>query len=93
MNNTQVLSERVLNTSGTQLNIQKHENRIRIAENLSKKVGRGPLTLEKKAALATCLENTRKICEATNASMLPSKTFFLDMVASVIPNSINAVAH
>ena len=88
--NTQVLSERVLNTYGTQANIQKHANRIRIAENVSRKAGRGSLTLEKKAALATCLENTRKICEATNASMLPSKTFFLDMVASVIPNSIAA---
>lgn len=86
--NTQILSERVLNTTGTQANIQRHANRIRIAENVSRKAGRGSLTLEKKAALATCLENTRKICESTNASLLPSKTFFLDMVASVIPNSI-----
>lgn len=86
--NTQVLSERLINTSGTQLNMQKHSNRIRIAESISKKANRGPLTLESKAALATCLENTRKICEATNPSLLPSKTFFLDMVASVIPNTI-----
>lgn len=88
MTNTQVMSERLLNNSGAQLNMQRHEKRIRIAENISRKNNRGPLTLEKKSALATCLENTRKICESTNASNLPSKTFFLDMVASVIPNTI-----
>lgn len=86
--NNQVLSERLLNTTGVQANMAKHANRIRIAESIAKKANRPTLTLESKAALATCLENTRKICEATNASMLPSKTFFLDMVASVIPNTI-----
>lgn len=88
MTDNKVLSERLLNTSAVQMNMTKHANRIRIAESIAKKANRPALTLESKAALATCLENTRKICEATNASALPSKTFFLDMVASVIPNTI-----
>lgn len=88
MANINVMSEKLINTSGAKLNMQRHSNRIAIAENINKKLGKGSLTLEKKAALATCLENTRQICEATQSSMLPSKTFFLDMVASVIPNTI-----
>jgi hypothetical protein len=88
MANINVMSEKLINTSGAKLNMQRHGNRIAIAENINKKLGKGALTLEKRAALATCLENTRQICEATQSSMLPSKTFFLDMVASVIPNTI-----
>lgn len=88
MANINVMSEKLINTSGAKLNMQRHSNRIAIAENINKKLGKGSLTLEKRAALATCLENTRQICEATQSSMLPSKTFFLDMVASVIPNTI-----
>lgn len=88
MANINVMSEKLINTSGAKLNMQRHSNRIAIAENINKKLGKGTLTLEKRAALATCLENTRQICEATQSSMLPSKTFFLDMVASVIPNTI-----
>ena len=88
MANINVMSEKLINTSGAKLNMQRHSNRIAIAENINKKLGKGALTLEKRAALATCLENTRQICEATQSSMLPSKTFFLDMVASVIPNTI-----
>lgn len=88
MANVNVMSEKLINTSGARLNMQRHSNRIAIAENINKKLGKGSLTLEKKAALATCLENTRQICEATQSSAIPSKTFFLDMVASVIPNTI-----
>ena len=50
---------------------------------------------EKKVALATMLENTRKIMEATNygagatnSSGIPSKTFFMDMITGVVPNLI-----
>lgn len=89
MANTNVMCERLINTTGAKANMQRHNSRIAIAENINKKLGKGSLTLEKKAALATCLENTRQICEATQSSALPSKTFFLDMVASVIPNTIN----
>lgn len=86
--NTKVISERFLNSTQVQHNIALHNNRIKIAESVRTKQGRAPLTLESRAALATCLENTRQICEATQSSHIPSKTFFMDMVASVIPNII-----
>ena len=86
--NTKMLSEKFLNTPQTQRNIALHTKRIQIAENIRAKANKSALSLETKAALATCLENTRQICEATNSSNIPSKTFFMDMVASVIPNII-----
>lgn len=86
--NTKMLSEKFLNTPQTQRNVALHSKRIQIAENIRAKANKAPLTLETKAALATCLENTRQICEATQSSHIPSKTFFMDMVASVIPNII-----
>ena len=86
--NTNMLTERVLNTPQNKLNIQRHLGRINLAEKVQNKIGK-TLTLEKKTALATCLENTRQILEsATNVSNIPSKTFFLDMITSVVPNLI-----
>ena len=68
-------------------NINKFSKRIAVAENVQKKLGKS-MNFEKKAALATMLENTQKILEATNSSNIPSKTFFLDMITGVIPNLI-----
>ena len=78
----------MLNSSKVQKDVNIHSKRIQIAEGLRRKQGKPSLNLETKAALATCLENTRQICEATQSSHIPSKTFFMDMVASVIPNVI-----
>ena len=86
--NTQVISERFLKNDKNQTNMQKYASRIKIAEGIRKEAHREPLNLEVKTALSTCLENTRQICEATQSSHIPSKTFFMDMVASVIPNTI-----
>ena len=70
-----------------QHNINKFAKRIAVAENVQKKLGK-TMSFEKKAALATMLENTQKILEATNSSNIPSKTFFMDMITGVIPNLI-----
>ena len=70
-----------------QRNINKFAKRIAVAENVQKKMGK-TMSFEKKAALATMLENTQKILEATNSSNIPSKTFFMDMITGVIPNLI-----
>ena len=86
--NTKLMSERLLNNAKVQQNTAMHSKRIQIAENIRKKQGRDGLGLEVRSALATCLENTRQICEATQSSHIPSKTFFMDMVASVVPNII-----
>ena len=92
-NNSNSLVERVLATPQNKLNLQKHANRIRVAENVQKKQGK-TMGLEKRTALATVLENTEKICraanlkEATNSRNIPSKTFFMDMLTAVVPNLI-----
>lgn len=88
VNDTRMLSEKFLSTPQVKRAASLHGKRIQIAESIRTKAGKAPLTLETKAALATCLENTRQICEATQSSHIPSKTFFMDMVASVIPNTI-----
>ena len=86
--NTRLQAEAMLRTAKVQNNVAMHSKRIQIAESVRSKQGRDALNLETKAALATCLENTRQICESTQSSHIPSKTFFLDMVASVVPNII-----
>lgn len=82
-----ISTEAMLNTPQNLLNLKKYDKNIRIAENVQKKVGR-TMGFEKKVALATMLENTRKIMEATNSSNIPSKTFFMDMITAVVPNLI-----
>lgn len=86
--NTRMQAEAMLRSAKVQNNVALHSKRIAIAESVRTKQGREPLSLETKAALATCLENTRQLCEATQSSHIPSKTFFMDMVASVVPNII-----
>lgn len=88
LSNYSFKANEMLNSSKVQKDVNIHSKRIQIAEGLRRKQGKPSLNLETKAALATCLENTRQICEATQFSHIPSKTFFMDMVASVIPNVI-----
>ena len=88
LSNYSFKANEMLNSSKVQKDVSIHSKRIQIAEGLRRKQGKPSLNLETKAALATCLENTRQICEATQSSHIPSKTFFMDMVASVIPNVI-----
>lgn len=88
LSNYSFKANEMLNSSKVQKDVNIHSKRIQIAEGLRRKQGKPSLNLETKAALATCLENTRQICEATQSSHIPSKTFFMDMVASVIPNVI-----
>ena len=82
-----VSAEAILNSSTNKQNMAKHAKRIAVAESVQKKFGK-TMNLEKKVALATVLENTRKIMEATNSSNIPSKTFFMDMITGVVPNLI-----
>lgn len=85
--NTQAMVERVLATPTTQRNLKLAERYIRAAESVQKAQGK-TLNLEKKVALATTLANTKMICEATNSSNIPSKTYFMDMLTAVVPNLI-----
>lgn len=87
MANSDRLVERVLSTPTTQRNMKLFERYIRAAENVQKTQGK-TLNLEKKVALATTLANTKTICEATNSSNIPSKTYFMDMLTAVVPNLI-----
>jgi hypothetical protein len=82
-----VSADAILNSNKNKTNIAKHAKRIQVAENVQKKFGK-TMDLEKKVALATVLENTQKIMEATNSSNIPSKTFFMDMITGVVPNLI-----
>lgn len=82
-----VTAEAILNKPTNVLNMQKYSKRISAAESVQKKLGK-TMDLEKKVALATVLENTQKILEATNSSNIPSKTFFMDMITGVVPNLI-----
>lgn len=81
------LVEKVLATPTTQRNIKLAERYIKAAERVQRAQGK-TLTLEKKVALATTLNNTKMICEATNSSNIPSKTYFMDMLTAVVPNLI-----
>ena len=81
------LVERVLSTPTTQKNMRLFERYISAADRVQKKQGKA-LTLEKRVALAQTLANTKMICEATNSSNIPSKTYFMDMLTAVVPNLI-----
>ena len=81
------LVEQVLATPTTQRNIKLAERYIKAAERVQRAQGK-TLTLEKKVALATTLNNTKMICEATNSANIPSKTYFMDMLTAVVPNLI-----
>ena len=81
------LVERVLSTPTTQRNMKLFERYITAADKVQKAQGKS-LNLEKKVALATTLANTKTICEATNSSNIPSKTYFMDMLTAVVPNLI-----
>ena len=83
----QVSAEALLRTNENQQRLNKYRTRIMAAENVQKKLGK-TMDLEKKVALATMLENTQHILEATNSANIPSKTFFMDMITGVIPNLI-----
>lgn len=87
MAKSNIMVEKILATPENRRNLVQHSARIKIAENVQKKMGK-TLGLEKKTALATVLENTRKIVEATNSTNIPSKTFFMDMLTAVVPNLI-----
>lgn len=87
MAKTNLMVEKILATPENKMNLQRHAKRIAVAESVQKKLGK-TMGLEKRTALATVLENTRKICEATNSSNIPSKTFFMDMLTAVVPNLI-----
>lgn len=87
MANSDKLVERVLSTPTTQRNLKLYERYIKAAEAVQKTQGK-TLNLEKKVALATTLANTKQICEATNSSNIPSKTYFMDMLTAVVPNLI-----
>lgn len=82
-------ADSILTTTENANNMRKYAKRIAVAENVQKKVGK-TLSLEKKVALATMLENTNKRLNeaATNSSNIPSKTFFMDMITAVVPNLI-----
>lgn len=66
--------------------INKWNKRISLVESVQKT----PLTLEKKAALATTLENTKHLLEATQSRDIGQyKRFALDLVGAVVPNLIS----
>lgn len=85
--NSKIMSEKLMSSKVKPQTYNKFANRIRIAENVQKQAGR-TFGIEKKAALATLLENTSSLLEATNSVNIPSKTFFLDMITAVVPNLI-----
>lgn len=81
------LVERVLANGSSRQNMRLFERYINAAERVQK-AQKKTLTLEKKVALAQTLANTKQICEATNSSNIPSKTYFMDMLTAVVPNLI-----
>ena len=81
------LVERVLANGNSRQNMRLFERYINAAERVQK-AQKKTLTLEKKVALAQTLANTKQICEATNSSNIPSKTYFMDMLTAVVPNLI-----
>ena len=85
--NSRVMSEKLIKSKVNPQTFAKFNKRIAVAESVQKKAGR-EFGIEKKAALATLLENTSSLLEATNSANIPSKTFFLDMITAVVPNLI-----
>lgn len=86
-NNSNIMSEQLMRKKAGNNAMRKFASRINVAESVQKKVGK-TMGLEKKVALATMLENTNSLLEATNSQNIPSKTFFLDMITAVVPNLI-----
>lgn len=86
-NSSKFLAEQALNQTKARTAMRLNERYIKAAESVQKAQGK-TLTLEKKAALATTLNNTRSLLEATNTSNIPSKTYFMDMLTAVVPNLI-----
>lgn len=86
-NNSGFMSEQIIKNKVNGSIYTKHAKRLKMAESVQKQLGKS-LGVEKKAALATILENTSSLLEATNSQNIPSKTFFLDMITAVVPNLI-----
>lgn len=87
--NTQFMSEQIIKNKVNNSVYTKYSKYLKLAESVQKKTG-GNFGIEKKAALATILENTNSLLEATNSQNIPSKTFFLDMITAVVPNLISS---
>lgn len=87
MANSTAMAESLLRDARTAQIMKENASYIKIAETAQKKMKK-QLTVESKVALAKTLNNTRMICEATNSSNIPSKTYFLDMLTAVVPNLI-----
>jgi hypothetical protein len=85
--NTRAMSEQLIRSKVNNKTFAKFGKRLQVAEAVQRKAGK-EFGLEKKAALATLLENTSSLLEATNTQNIPSKTFFLDMITAVVPNLI-----
>lgn len=85
--NSNIMSEQFMRAKAGNSAMRKFAGRINMAESVQKKVGK-TMGLDKKIALATMLENTNSLLEATNSQNIPSKTFFLDMITAVVPNLI-----
>jgi len=85
--NSRVMSEKLIKSKVSNQTYAKFGKRLAVAEAVQKKAGK-EFSIEKKAALATLLENTSSLLEATNSQNIPSKTFFLDMITAVVPNLI-----
>lgn len=85
--NSNIMSEQLMRAKAGNSAMRKFAGRINMAESVQKKVGK-TMGLDKKIALATMLENTNSLLEATNSQNIPSKTFFLDMITAVVPNLI-----
>lgn len=85
--NSNIMSEQLMRAKAGNRAMQKYAKRINMAESVQQKVGK-TMGLDKKIALATMLENTNSLLEATNSQNIPSKTFFLDMITAVVPNLI-----
>ena len=80
--------EQILSKSAGRNKMKMFEKYINAADRVQQKAYGKHLTLEKKVALATTLNNTKLMTEATNTANIPSKTFFMDMLTSVVPNLI-----
>lgn len=92
--NSTIMAERVMNQRGKSAMLENHKRRLNVAESVNKAKTGKALSLEKKMALATVLENTERFCNATlkesatNSKGIPSKAFYMDMLTAVVPNLI-----
>jgi hypothetical protein len=88
MARSDMFCEQILSKSVGRTKMKMFEKYINAADRVQQKAYGKHLTLEKKVALATTLNNTKLMTEATNTANIPSKTFFMDMLTSVVPNLI-----